>query len=1056
MQWLASVSVKRPVFTWVLALVMVVFGAVGLGAIGVDRYPDVQIPFVVVTTALAGASPSQVERDVTDRIEEAVNSISGLERIDSQSVEGASIVFASFVLEKDVNVAAQEVRDRVNRVLALLPSGARSPRIEAFNPNSAPVVTLALRGSRTERELTEIARSLVRRRLESTSGVGEVSLFGGRERQAQITVDLARVESYGLTVSDVTRVLAVSNQEAPGGSIDEGDRRVGLRVQARVERVSQFAQLVVAQRAGMAVRLGDVATIREGEARVSSIAQLDGESIVALTVRKRSGANTVLVVDAVREQAEALRRELPAGVRLEVVRDESEFLRNALSAVNHHLVLGALFASAVVLVFLRSGRSTIIAALAIPTSIIATFALLAVMKLTLNMITLLALTLAVGIVIDDAIVVLENIVRVMDTRRLDPEQAAIDATREIGLAVLATTLSLVAVFLPVAFMGGIVGRFLGSFGLTMSFSILVSMVVAFSLTPMLCARWLRRRDEPVADPVDASEHRASHSAHGAHGAHGEAGMLERGYERVLRWCLAHPKLMLVAVLLVLASTAPVGARVPTAFLPSEDEGRFEVYLRLPPGTSVDATRIAVERVARSLRGFDSVRRTLVTIGSPEGDAVSRGSHEASLYVALAPHGERSIEQRAVMQRTRELLAAPEYRSWTTFVGPVGEFGASGPDAATVQYVIRGPDATRLAEYARALLAEARQIPLTIDHGINVAPASPELALRVDRGRAADRNVSVPDLIEAVQVLTSETPVGTMIDRGERYSVILQLDPQTRRDLRRISQATVRSLDGQRVPLGEVTNARRGEGPSSIVRLNRQRQVTVYMNVLPGASEGAVLERLRAAEGRLRMLPGYRGEPAGNSQELEKTGRAFLIAILLSLVFMYLVIAAQFESWLLPLVIMLSLPLTVPFALLTQWLARDSLNLFSALGLLVLFGIVKKNSILQIDHIRALEREGMERGEAIVRGSRDRLRPILMTTLAFVAGMIPLVLSTGPGSGTNRTIGVIIMGGQTLSLALTLLATPVAYQGMERSRETLSRMGRWIRSVGSALLARARR
>ncbi|MBL8679048.1 MAG: efflux RND transporter permease subunit [Myxococcales bacterium] len=1048
MQWLASVSVRRPVFTWVLALVMVVFGAVGLGAIGVDRYPDIQIPFVVVTTALAGASPAQVERDVTDRIEEAVNTISGLERIDSQSVEGASIVFASFVLEKDVNVAAQEVRDRVNRVIALLPSGARSPRVEAFNPNSAPVVTLALQGSRTERELTEIARTLVRRRLESTSGVGEVSLFGGRERQAQITLDLARVESYGLTVSDVTRTLAASNQEAPGGAIDEGDRRVGLRVHARVERVSQFAQLVVAQRAGMAVRLGDLATIADGEARVSSVAALDGQPIVALTVRKRSGANTVAVVDAVREQVAALRKELPAGVRLEVVRDESEFLRNALAAVNHHLVLGALFAAAVVLVFLRSGRSTVIAALAIPTSIIATFALLAAMKLTLNMITLLALTLAVGIVIDDAIVVLENIVRVMDSRKVDAERAAIDATREIGLAVLATTLSLVAVFLPVAFMSGIVGRFLGSFGLTMSFSILVSMVVAFSLTPMLCARWL----EPRHEREDASV--AQGPGHGD--AHGEVGPLERGYERVLRWCLAHPKLMLVAVLLVLASTVPVGARVPSAFLPSEDEGRFEVYLRLPPGTSVDATRVAVERVARTLRGFESVRRTLVTIGSPEGDAVSRGSHEASLYVALAPHSERRVDQRTVMQRARELLAAPEYRSWTTFVGPVGEFGASGPDAATVQYVLRGPDATKLAEYARALLADARRIPLTIDHGINVAPASPELVLRVDRGRAADRSVSVPDLVETVQVLTSETPIGTMIDQGERYSVILQLDPQTRRDVRRLAQAAVRSIDGQRVPLGEVTTARPGEGPSSIVRLNRQRQVTVYMNVLPGASEGAVLERLREAEGRLRMAPGYRGEPAGNSQELEKTARAFMIAILLSFVFMYLVIAAQFESWLLPFVIMLSLPLTVPFALLTQWLARDSLNLFSALGLLVLFGIVKKNSILQIDHIRALEREGMERTEAIARGSRDRLRPILMTTLAFVAGMVPLVMSTGPGSGTNRTIGVIIMGGQTLSLALTLLATPVAYQGMERFRGTLSRFGQWLRGLFGELRARLRR
>jgi HAE1 family hydrophobic/amphiphilic exporter-1 len=621
---------------------------------------------------------------------------------------------------------------------------------------------------------------------------------------------------------------------------------------------------------------------------------------------------------------------------------------------------------------------------------------------------------------------------------MDPEAAAISATREIGLAVLATTLSLVAVFLPVAFMSGIVGRFLGSFGLTMSFAIMVSMVVAFSLTPMLAARWLAPRAQ---GPGDASHAQSTHLPHG------EPSWLDRGYERVLRACLAHPKAVTVVVLLTLASTVPLGARVPSAFLPSEDEGRFELSLRLPPGASLDATRLAVERVARTIRSWDGVAHTLTTVGSPEGDAVSRGSHEASVYVALRPHSERTRGQREVMQQARTLLAQAD-PAWTTFVGPVGEFGASGPDAATVQYVLRGPDVTALNRYAQALLADARRIPLTIDHGINVAPASPEIVLRVDRGRAADRGVSVPELVATVQALTTESPVATMIDeRGERYAVVLQLDAATRRNVTRVQLATVRNDEGERVALSEVTTAQPGTGPSSVVRLNRQRQVTVYMNVLPGGSEGEVLARLREAEARLHMAPGYRGEPAGNSQELEKTGRAFMVAVSLSLVFMYLVLAAQFESWLLPLVILLSLPLTVPFALLTQWLAGDSLNLFSALGLLVLFGIVKKNSILQIDHIRQLEREGRSRTEAIALGSRDRLRPILMTTLAFVGGMVPLVFSAGPGSGTNRTIGVIIMGGQTLSLALTLLATPVAYQGMERLRERLTRWAAALRRMG---------
>ncbi|MBC7172993.1 MAG: efflux RND transporter permease subunit, partial [Polyangiaceae bacterium] len=491
MQWLARVCLDRPVFTWVLALVLIVLGTASIGSLPVDRFPNIDIPMVTVISTYPGASPEQVESEVTDLIEEQVNSVAGIAELRSTSYEGLSVVLVQFELDKPVDVAAQEVRDRVDRALGKLPPGIDPPRVEKIDPDAAPLFYVALRGPGTSQELTQFADDEVKARLEGKSGVGSVAIIGGRERQIRVDIDPARLDAQGIGITEVSAAIARENLELPGGTMTEGGRTLQVRVPGRVKTAAGFAEIPVATINGHVVRVGDVATVEDGAEEVQSIANLDGEQVILLTITRQSGTNAIAVADALNEELEVIRNDLPAGYDLEVVRDESSFVRTSVHAVQEHLVLGALFAIAVVLFFLRSGRSTLIAALAIPVSIIGTFAMIAALDLTLNMITLLALTLAVGIVIDDAIVVLENVIRFIEERKLDPRTATIEATKEIGLAVLATTLSLVAVFLPVAFMGGIMGRFLASFGVTMSVAVLISLFVAFSLTPMLCARWLK-------------------------------------------------------------------------------------------------------------------------------------------------------------------------------------------------------------------------------------------------------------------------------------------------------------------------------------------------------------------------------------------------------------------------------------------------------------------------------------------------------------------------------------------------------------------------------------
>ena len=1024
MQWLAQISVRRAVFATVLMLAVLVVGWAGYQSLGVDAFPKIDFPVVSVVTRLDGAAPEEVETEITDKLEEAVNTIAGIDELRSSSTEGVSQLFITFTLDTDVDADTQDVRDHISRAMALLPRGIDPPVIAKLDPDAAPILYIAVESDKSLREVSELADKQIRRELENIPGVGQVLLVGARKRQLNVLLDADAMRAHGVTAVEVERAIGLQNLSAPGGSVQTGPRDLTVRVQGRVQTPTELGRIVVRQRDGHPIRVEDVAKVVDGEEEEQTAAALDGKPTLVLSLRKQSGQNTVAVVQAVRERLAQVQKTLPPGVKLEVVRDSSGTIKTQVDAVKEHLVLGALFAALVVLLFLGNVRSTVIAALAIPISIVGTFALMWFEGFTLNIITLLALALAVGIVIDDAIVVLENIYRYIHEKGVKPFPAAILATRDIGLAVLATTFSLLAVFLPVAFMGGIIGRFLRSFGLTMAFAICVSMLVSFSLTPMLAARWL---NPPGKEKKKSVLERMVDVFYAP---------IERAYMALLGWCMRHRWVVVLACVVTLGSCVPLAKRVPKGFVPSNDEANFAINVRAPEGTSLQGTLLVANRLARETRRLPGVKHTLVTIG----DGNDLTANKASIYVKLVDPGDRVESQQQLVERTRRDVVSKMPKDLRIDVSDVDAFN-SGQSTKSVQYVITGPDIQKLGHYGEDLVRKLKRVGGTADVDTDLVLGKPEVRIHVLRDKAADLGVQVADVSNAIQLVVGGLKVSTYEENGEDYDVRVRAERADRSRIDQLGMLMVPSTKLGAVPLRDLVTTSTTTGPSSINRLNRRRQVTISSNVIPGFGESDIQAQLKKLIDAEKLPPGYQAQPIGRSKETGRAAQGFIIAFVLTFVFMYLVLAAQFESWVYPLTIMVALPLTVPFALLSLLIFHQALTIMSALGILVLFGVVKKNSILQVDHMNNLRAKGKARLDAILEANRDRLRPILMTTIAFVAGMLPLITSKGIGAGFNRATAGVVVGGQSLSLLLTLLATPVVYSLLDDASVWVKRVAR---------------
>ncbi|MCC6335966.1 MAG: efflux RND transporter permease subunit [Myxococcales bacterium] len=1013
MQWLAEVCVKRPVFATVLSLVILVVGGVFYKQLGVDQFPKIDFPVILVSTVMPGSSPEDMERDVSEPIEAAVNTLAGVDELRSMSSEGVSSVIIQFVLEKNVDVAAQEVQQKINLALPTLPRGIDPPVVMKFDPDAQPILFIAVRApGKDVADITDLADRVVKRRLETVNGVGQATIIGGRKRQVNVLVDPVKLKGLGISPLEVAGAINAQNITLPGGRVDVSRDYLSVRVLGRVSSVDELKSIIVRDQQGRAVRLDELATVQDGVEDADSGAFWNGERTVLVALRKQSGTNTVAVAEAARARLADIQKELPAGFTLEVQRDGSQVIKTAADAVTEHLVLGALFAAIVVLLFLGNLRSTIIAALAIPTSIVGTFALMKLQGYTLNSITLLALALAVGIVIDDAIVVLENIFKHVEEHGEHPKDAAIKGTKEIGLAVLATTLSLIAVFVPIAFIGGIPGRFLGPFGVTMAFSIAVSLFVSFTMTPSLAARFLKPhqvkdKKPPLERLVDIFYR-----------------PIERLYVAMLKFAMAHRWVIVLASVAALGACVPLTMKAKKGFLPVDDRAQFEVVVRLPEGRSVAATELVGERVARLMREMPEVTATLLTIG----DDQSRTPNLARIYVKMLPPDQRAVTQDAMKNLVREKILPTLPPDLRVTVADVNEFGGGMP-TARIQYLLAGPDLKVLeAANTRVLARIKKEATGAVDVDSSMVVGKPELGVYVDRERAADLGVQVVDIAQALQYLVAGQKVSTYSEGGEQYDVRLRATPEYRTSEDALRLITVPSRKLGLVTLADVVKVRSGEGPATISRFQRERQITFMANAGPGYGDGDVGDKIKAIleDETSRLPPGFTAKAQGQTKIMREVFLSFLLGLAASFVFMYLILAAQFESWLHPVTILVSLPLTLPFAVLSIVLFDQAIDLYSFLGIFVLFGVVKKNAILQIDHTNQLREKGLPRAEAILKGNKDRLRPILMTTLAFVAGMIPLITAKGIGSGFSRATAGVVVGGQVLSLLLTLLAVPVVY------------------------------
>ncbi|MBX3182463.1 MAG: efflux RND transporter permease subunit [Polyangiaceae bacterium] len=1001
---LAEISIKRPVFASMLIAALVVFGLISYPRVGVDLMPEVDFPVITVTVVYPGADPETMEQNVADPIEESLNTLGGIRALRSNNLESVSIIVAEFELEINGDQALQDVRDRVSRITNTLPDNADPPIVEKFDIGAEPIITVALAADLPIGELTDLAENTVKARLQRINGVGTVDIVGGQEREVQILVDPIRLAGLGLTVEDIGNSVRAQNLEVPAGSFSQGDSELTVKTKGEITSPEEIGDILVLG-ATSNLRVRDLAEVKDGVKRATSASLLDGRPAISLVINKQSGSNTVAVAHEVKQVVSELKDELAArDISLTIPTDNSVYIEHSIGEVQFDLLFGGALAVFVIMLFLLDFRATIISAIAIPTSVIATFAFISVMGFTFNNMTMLAMSLAIGILVDDAIVVIENIHRHLQLGK-SPLQAAKDATSEIFLAVLAMTSTIIAVFFPVAVMKGIVGRFFLQFGLTVSFAVAVSMLVSFTLTPMLSSRFLKENHEHgfIAKRIDAFLR----------------GM-DRVYGMIIRWSLRHRAITLGATILTLIFSGYLVTKVPAEFVPTEDQSRFTVTLEAPPGTTLAATTKAAEAVAADLRAnAPSVTNTLVTVGSGAMGQIN----VADILVNMSGPKSREFHQLDLMAWVRERYQG--VKDGTT-LRVAAEAGPGG--GAPIQYALRGSNLELLVETAEKLKAELVQVQGLVDVAVSYQSGKPELSYRVDRDRASALGVPVASVATTLRAFLAGDAVSELKDGGETYDIVVKLPESQESRMETLSSLKVRSVTGELVDLENLIQGERTVGPTKIDREERQRQVIVSAN-LDGLAQGdatAIVD----AKAKALLPREVTGTFTGTSQIMEESFGYMIEALMIAVLLVYMILAAQFDSFIHPITIMVSLPLSVIGAFGALFLTGMSLSIFAMIGIIMLMGLVTKNAILMVDFTEQLRREGKPMLEALEVAGVLRLRPILMTGFAMIFGMLPVALALGEGGEARAPMAVCVIGGLITSTVLTLVVVPVIYTLMD--------------------------
>ncbi len=1011
---LSDLSIKRPIFATVMILALVVLGIFSYRRLSVEMFPNVEFPMVTVVTTFPGASPETVERELSKRIEEAVNQVAGVKHVYSTSLESVSTVMVEFRLEEKVNDAAQEVRAKVASIRGNLPAGIKEPIIQKLDFNAAPVAALAIQStSMSIRDLTTLVEKKIKKRFESVAGVGKVDMVGGQKREIKVELDPVRLDALGLGVNDVVSGIKSENTNTPLGRITRDTSEYPLRVEGKPDRADQYRKMVVAQRNNRPIPLSEVAQVSDGVEEKRKMALVNGQLAIGLDIYKQSGGNQVELVDTIKKVIAKVQKELPPGVTLTLVRDGSIMTRESLADVQETLIIGGVLTVLIVFFFINSWRSTVITGVTLPISVISAFIIMNAMGMSLNVMTLMALSLAIGLLIDDAIVVRENIVRHLEHGK-DHMEASRFGTAEIGLAVFATTMSIVAVFVPVAFMKGIVGRFFYQFGISIAFAVLVSLFVSFTLDPMLSSRW--------HDPSIHLQGKRKGIARWLELFNNWFDVTSGRYRSIISWALDHRKMVMGLAIASFVAGVAIFFTLESSFMAQYDKGEFQISFKSAPDASLAETDNRMQAVLAAIKDFPEIDHTYTTIGAGDNGTVRDGL----LYIKLKERDQRKKDQFLLQRQVRERLQ--KVAGLTFSIEEVGQIG--GPQKP-LNVNLKGDDLVLLKQLAAKLKNELYKVPGIVDLAVTLENDIPEYRLRVDRDKALSAGVTTGDIVGALSRMVGGEAISTFEDQdGDAVDVRVRLAGDLRRNPAQLDSLKV-SVPGANggvklVPLGSLTSTISAASPTEINRRDLARQITVSAN-LDNLPIGTAAKYVEEAAKRINMPPGYSLDLSGEAEDMAESFGYMAESLLLAVIFVYLILAAQFESFFEPFSIMLSLPLSIVGMAGMLKLTGDTINIMSLIGLIMLMGLVTKNAILLVDYAKVLrERDGLDRREAVIMAGHTRLRPIIMTTLAMIFGMLPLFLAIGAGAEMRAPMARAVVGGLLTSTILTLLVVPVMY------------------------------